>query len=178
MLSQSQSQEEITFFPEPLSCIVEETITSTQAGRVWFQASYWSARLYNSDDEVILTPKSSVTVVGRQGLTVLVDPYSSPNQISLFPEPAAGIVEETITPTQPGRVRFQCTSWPARFYNLEGEATLAPDDQVDVVGRQGVTLFVVPVSRQDSVGSPQPEREEDSRAFENTNQESPFTPRA
>lgn len=70
----------------------------------------------------------------------------APEEITLFPEPSPGKVEQTIATTQPGRVEFQATYWPARFYHCEGEVTLVPDDPVMVVGRQGITLLVVPVS--------------------------------
>lgn len=40
-----------------------------------------------------------------------------PDKIILFTEPMPGVVEETITSTHPGRVRYQGTSWPSRLYN-------------------------------------------------------------
>jgi membrane protein implicated in regulation of membrane protease activity len=169
MLPESKRPEEITLFPEPFPGTVEETITSTQAGRVWYQATSWPARLYNSDDGVTLEPKTSVTVVGRQGLTALVEAYSHPEEIINFSQASPGTVEETISPTQVGRIRFQGTSWPARFYNPNEQATVAPDDHVDVIARQGITLFIVPASSPNSVQSPQPESQEDSRAVDTIN---------
>lgn len=169
MLPESRAPSEVTLFPEPVTGTVEEAITPTQPGRVRFQATSWPARLYNSDDRITLTPESAVSVVGRQGITALVVPESYPDEIIPFSQPGTGTVEEAITPTQPGRVRFQATSWPARLYNPEAQVTLEPNDSVDVVARQNITLLVVPsVSPQDSVRSPQPEQQEDSRMVEDT----------
>ncbi len=67
-------------------------------------------------------------------------------EIKLFSKPGTGIVEETITETQSGRVKFQATYWPARYYGQDNQVTLLPNDQVTVLGRQGITLLVVPVS--------------------------------
>jgi hypothetical protein len=69
-----------------------------------------------------------------------------PEGIKLFSQPGTGKVERMISSTQPGRVEFQATYWPARLYHPEHEVTLVPDDPVTVVGRQGITLLVVPVS--------------------------------
>lgn len=70
----------------------------------------------------------------------------NPATITLFPKPGMGIIEEIITESQPGRVNFQATYWPARLYNPEQEVTLLPNTPVTVIGRQGITLLVVPVS--------------------------------
>ncbi len=70
----------------------------------------------------------------------------NPATITLFPKPGTGIIEEIITESQPGRVNFQATYWPARLYNPEQEITLLPNTLVTVIGRQGITLLVVPVS--------------------------------
>lgn len=169
MLPESRAPSEITLFPEPVTGTVEEAITPNQPGRVRFQATSWPARLYNSEDRVTLTPESSVSVVGRQGITALVVPESYPDEIIPFPQPGCGIVEETITPNQPGRVRFQATSWPARLYNWEDQVTLVADDQVDVVARQNITLLVVPgVNFQESKANSQLEQQEDSSVLEET----------
>lgn len=148
MSSETAPSEEIKFFSDPIPGTVEQTITSTQPGRVWFQASYWPARIYNSDSQVTLAPNTIVSVVGRQGLTLLVDPHSEPHETILFPQPEIGVVEQTISPTQSGRVRFDATSWPAQLYNSDDQITLVPDDTVDIVARQGNILLVVPGSLQ------------------------------
>ena len=70
----------------------------------------------------------------------------SPTKITLFPKPGMGIIEEIITESQPGRVNFQATYWPARLYNPEQKITLLPNTSVIVIGREGITLLVVPIS--------------------------------
>ena len=70
----------------------------------------------------------------------------SPTKITLFPKPGKGIVEEIISKSQPGRVNFQATYWPARLYNPEQEVTLLPNTPVTVIGREGITLLVFPVT--------------------------------
>jgi hypothetical protein len=70
----------------------------------------------------------------------------SPEKITLFAKPAMGEVEQIITETQAGRVKFQATYWPARLYNPEYEITLVPDTPVTVIDRQGITLLVLPVN--------------------------------
>ncbi|MGB5962626.1 MAG: NfeD family protein [Coleofasciculaceae cyanobacterium] len=70
----------------------------------------------------------------------------SPTKIVLFPKPGKGIIEEIITESQPGRVNFQATYWPARLYNSEQKVTLLPNTSVNIIGREGITLLVVPVS--------------------------------
>jgi hypothetical protein len=70
----------------------------------------------------------------------------SSTKVILFPTPGKGIIEEIITESQPGRVNFQASYWPARLYNLEQKVTLLPNTPVNVIGREGITLLVVPVS--------------------------------
>ena len=55
---------------------VERTITQNCCGRVYFQATYWSARFYQTDGQVTALPGDVVTISGRQGLTLLVKPKS------------------------------------------------------------------------------------------------------
>lgn len=62
----------------------------------------------------------------------------------MFSQVELGIVDEQITADQPGRVKFKATYWPAmlfRDYNM----TLYPAQEVAVVGRKGITLFVRPL---------------------------------
>ncbi|NET32063.1 MAG: hypothetical protein F6K19_08675 [Cyanothece sp. SIO1E1] len=66
-------------------------------------------------------------------------------QSQLFPFIGDGKVERTITPRQPGRVYFQATYWPARFYQPNCQVTVCPGEPVKVVGRDGLTLLIVPV---------------------------------
>lgn len=63
--------------------------------------------------------------------------------VKLFPERVYGIVEKPIAPTQTGRVRFQGSTWKARFY-CSNAAAVACGDLVKVIARQGITLLVEP----------------------------------
>lgn len=63
--------------------------------------------------------------------------------VKLFPLAVYGIVEKTITATQTGRVRFQGSSWKARFYHPDYPAAVS-GESVKIVGRQGITLLVEP----------------------------------
>ncbi|HEY9728126.1 MAG TPA: NfeD family protein [Chroococcales cyanobacterium] len=74
-----------------------------------------------------------------------MSPALSSNQIKLFSKPGTGRVEKTIAPEQPGRVQFQGSYWPARLYDPECQATLLPDEAIAVVGRQGITMLVLPI---------------------------------
>lgn len=51
--------------------IVAQAIQPGQAGRVRFRASWWYARCAS---DVMLPPNSVVYVVGRQNITLLVEP--------------------------------------------------------------------------------------------------------
>ncbi|MEY3870754.1 MAG: NfeD family protein [Microcoleaceae cyanobacterium] len=67
-------------------------------------------------------------------------------EIEKFDEPMLGIVEETIAPYRPGRVKGMGSYWPARFYEEEdNEMILQPDEAVFIIGITGITLLVVPV---------------------------------
>ena len=56
-----------------------------------------------------------------------------------------GIVERTITPSTPGRVYFQASYWPARFFQPDASSDLHPGAPVEVVDRDGLTLLVKPL---------------------------------
>lgn len=67
------------------------------------------------------------------------------HEIKIFSELGSGTVETTIAPEQPGRVKYKASYWPARFYHQQEQTTLLPNAPVCVVGREGITLLVVPV---------------------------------
>ncbi|MDI9639833.1 NfeD family protein [Geitlerinema splendidum] len=69
-----------------------------------------------------------------------------PENVEMFSEAVMGTVEKTITQNQPGRVKCLGTYWPARFYHSNCDAIIFPDNFVKVVGRQGITMLVVPTS--------------------------------
>ena len=71
----------IELFKEQKPARVEHPITSRAKGRVFFEGSYWPAQLYHNGSvalaECALEVSSWVTVIGRQGLTLLVVPTRS-----------------------------------------------------------------------------------------------------
>ncbi|MFB2896883.1 NfeD family protein [Aerosakkonemataceae cyanobacterium BLCC-F50] len=69
-----------------------------------------------------------------------------PENVEMFSEALMGTVEKTITQNLPGRVKCLGSYWPARFYHSNCDVIVFPDDFVKVVGRQGITMLVVPVS--------------------------------
>jgi len=67
-------------------------------------------------------------------------------KVEMFSEVFMGTVEKTITQNKPGRVKCLGSYWPARFYHSNCDVTVFPDEFVKVVGRQGITMLVVPVN--------------------------------
>jgi membrane protein implicated in regulation of membrane protease activity len=71
----------VEFFKEPKTARVERTITAHSKGRVFFQGTYWPARVYETAEGLVADHdfhvSSWVTVIGRQGLTLLVVPVVS-----------------------------------------------------------------------------------------------------
>ena len=61
-----------------------------------------------------------------------------------FPFKGTGKVEQTIDQNHSGRVYFQATYWPARFYNTDCQVKAVPGESIKIVGRQGLTLLVIP----------------------------------
>ncbi|MGP1386974.1 MAG: NfeD family protein [Thainema sp.] len=59
-----------------------------------------------------------------------------------------GRVEQLISGKYPGRIYFQGTSWPAKFAQSHA-ICCQPGEFVEVVGRQGLTLLVVPIIEDD-----------------------------
>ena len=68
-----------------------------------------------------------------------------PNQIELFATPVEGVIVRPADASRPSRVRTMGTTWNARFYQFENEISIASGDRVLVVGRQGITLLIVPL---------------------------------
>ena len=66
--------------------------------------------------------------------------------IELFPRIITAEVERTIAPTRPGRVKFQASHWPARFYQPSHQKTVSPGESVIVIGRAGIDLLVMPIN--------------------------------
>jgi membrane protein implicated in regulation of membrane protease activity len=61
-------------FPEPIQGITDRSIAYDQTGRVKFQGTYWSARLYQPSQQLIITPGELVSIIAIQGITLLVVP--------------------------------------------------------------------------------------------------------
>jgi membrane protein implicated in regulation of membrane protease activity len=72
----------IELFKEPKTARVERKITPRLRGRVFCDGTYWPARLYNQTNAMLedyaMDVSSRVTVIGRQGLTLLVVPLLVP----------------------------------------------------------------------------------------------------
>ncbi|NER81762.1 MAG: hypothetical protein F6K42_19810 [Leptolyngbya sp. SIO1D8] len=58
---------------------VERTINGYYSGRVYFEATYWPAKLQQPQKTCKLSPGSRVRVMGREGLTLLVSPVQEDN---------------------------------------------------------------------------------------------------
>lgn len=66
----------LELFDTPKPARVELSITAQDKGRVFYEGTYWPAQLYpaGAGDDFALAPSSWVTVIGRQGLTLLISP--------------------------------------------------------------------------------------------------------
>ena len=73
-MSQLFSPAQIQLFPECVQARVDETIAPNQPGRVYCQGSYWPAKLYRPECQVILHPAQAVLAVGLEGITLLIVP--------------------------------------------------------------------------------------------------------
>jgi membrane protein implicated in regulation of membrane protease activity len=65
------------FFSTPQVGVVDQMIAPNQPGRIKYQASYWPARLYQVKGSIQLDSQQVVQVVGREGITLLVQPSGS-----------------------------------------------------------------------------------------------------
>lgn len=64
-----------------------------------------------------------------------------------LPFKGTGKVERTIAHNHSGRVYFQATYWPAKFYDAACQLKAVPGESIKIVGRQGLTLLVSPTSQ-------------------------------
>ncbi|MCU0523822.1 MAG: NfeD family protein [Elainella sp. Prado103] len=72
------------------------------------------------------------------------------SNIELFAQPGIGEVVKAIAPNRRGRVRFRASFWPARLYSetsphSSAQVPALPTEKVAVVGRDGITLLVMPM---------------------------------
>ena len=56
--------------------VVIKTVTPSQRGRVQYQATSWPACLCGVTSQTTLEPNQPVQVLGRRGLTLLVQPLT------------------------------------------------------------------------------------------------------
>ncbi|EKU98298.1 hypothetical protein Lepto7375DRAFT_7571 [Leptolyngbya sp. PCC 7375] len=56
--------------------VVIKTVTPTQRGRVQYQATSWPACLCGVTHQTTLEPNQPVRVLGRRGLTLLIQPLA------------------------------------------------------------------------------------------------------
>ncbi|HSM81679.1 MAG TPA: NfeD family protein [Nodosilinea sp.] len=66
----------LELFDTPKAARVDRPINAQREGRVFYEGSYWPARVYEGvlDASFALAPSSWVSVVGRYGLTLLIAP--------------------------------------------------------------------------------------------------------
>lgn len=69
-----------------------------------------------------------------------------PETIEVFPQPVLGKVDLSIAPSHLGRVNALGSIWYARFYDSSCQNVMRPGDRVAVIGRQGITLLVMPMN--------------------------------
>jgi membrane protein implicated in regulation of membrane protease activity len=74
----------VELFKVPKTARVERTITTRDKGRVFYEGSYWPAKVYDRGEgslaDYALDVSSWVTVIGRHGLTLLVLPVLYPSK--------------------------------------------------------------------------------------------------
>lgn len=63
-------------------------------------------------------------------------------QVNYLPVPVKVVVDEPISPELPGRVSFEGSHWPARFYDEAYAARVLAGKNVWVVGVEGITVLV------------------------------------
>ena len=65
--------------------------------------------------------------------------------LEIFSKLLPATVTQTITANQPGRIRYRASYWPARFYQVDRHVIVPTGQSVVAIGRQGITILVVPV---------------------------------
>lgn len=66
------------------------------------------------------------------------------SKVEIFSETIEGVVEKAIAHNQPGRVKCFGTYWPAKLHQPNCQIEIIAGSPVIVVGRQGITLLVLP----------------------------------
>jgi membrane protein implicated in regulation of membrane protease activity len=65
-----------------------------------------------------------------------------------FKRPVFGVIDEAVEGDRPGRIRYGGTCWFARPYIADLGLTFAIGQPVQILGRQGNTLLILPSSEQ------------------------------
>ncbi len=65
--------------------------------------------------------------------------------IEWFTTPIEGILEKPIVAPRPGRVKALGSIWNAQVHAAQPRFVLTVGDRVRIVGRQGITLLIVPL---------------------------------
>ncbi|MBD2109304.1 NfeD family protein [Nodosilinea sp. FACHB-13] len=71
-----------------------------------------------------------------------------PPPIEWFPSSAVGVIDEAVEGDCPGRIRYGGTHWFARSYTADLGLTFVVGQPVQILGRQGNTLLILPSSEQ------------------------------
>lgn len=72
--------------------------------------------------------------------------FSSHSKLEKIAKPVLAIVEQKISHDCSGRVHWQGTSWPARFFQPDCQETILPSELVKVISVQDITLLVMPLN--------------------------------
>lgn len=62
---------------KPAHGITDRPIAYGHAGRVKYRGTYWFAKLYEPDQSVVIPTGAPVTIIGIEGITLLVVPASA-----------------------------------------------------------------------------------------------------
>jgi len=72
-------------------------------------------------------------------------PLFAAPESKLFAQGIPGIVTLPIAPLQAGRVTIQGQSWRSQLYDLNCQTTLLPQQPILAIGRENITLIVIPL---------------------------------
>jgi membrane protein implicated in regulation of membrane protease activity len=70
--------------------------------------------------------------------------------VHLFKERLSGRVESEVTVNKRGRVKCQGVSWTASLYSTDNFHRIEREQAVDVIGREGNTLLILPEQKNGS----------------------------
>jgi membrane protein implicated in regulation of membrane protease activity len=67
-------QKQIELFSTPIEGIIDRPTTNDRPARVKALGTIWNARLYQLDGQIAIAADVRVLIVGRQGITLLIQP--------------------------------------------------------------------------------------------------------